>query len=93
MILVNVVFVLLQVTCLHFFKDQIPELCNQNAFFAYVINTVIQVSSFCDLMHKSNCSLNNYMPTWFFQCSRIYLEVYRQAWRRGMKPQAESKTE
>lgn len=38
---VKVVFVLMQVTCLRFFKDQIPELCNQNTFFAYVINTVI----------------------------------------------------
>lgn len=29
------------------------------------------------------------MPTWFFQCSRIHLGVYRHAWCRGMKPQAE----
>lgn len=40
-IFVQVVFVSLQVTCLDFFKDQIPELRNQNAFFANVINKVI----------------------------------------------------
>lgn len=81
-----------QLACI-FFKDQIPEQHNQNAFFACVINTVIWVQSFCDLMCKSNCSLSNYTSTWFFQWGRTYLEVYRHAWCKRITPQAESSAE
>lgn len=49
---------LCQSTCIaasylcEFFKDQIPEPCNQNTFFANVINTAIQEHSFCDLIRR-----------------------------------------